>query len=31
MIATTADSLINFLRPRTKILVLSFFTYLALC
>lgn len=31
MVATVADSMIAFLRPRARILILSFFTYLALC
>lgn len=31
MIEKTADSVIAFLKPRAKILILAFFTYLALC
>ncbi len=31
MLATMADFVIDFLRPRAKILILAFFTYLALC
>lgn len=31
MIVRTADSVIAFLKPRAKILILAFFTYLALC
>ena len=31
MIVNAADNLIDFIRPQVKILVLTFFTYLALC
>jgi len=31
MVLKTADYVIAFLRPRAKIIILTFFTYLALC
>ena len=31
MILTFADNMVGFVEPRAKVLILSFFTFLALC
>lgn len=31
MILTMADNMVGFVQPRAKILILTFFTFLALC
>jgi hypothetical protein len=31
MILTVANNMVSFIEPRAKILILSFFTFLALC